>query len=160
MSGGYVRDADPKDAFVLAPKVREIDCLEIEAVAQTNPYNALVTSFKLPGSQVYSIVRNDGDILGMFGVGDCSILKNYGTPWLIASDDLLPHAKEFLRNCRPWVKKLESNYHCLYNFIHKNNKIAMRWLQWCGFEVQNQKIYSISNEEFYLFVRSISSKNE
>ena len=160
MSGGYVRKADPKDAFVLAPKVREIDCLEIEAVGKTNPYNSLMRNFKVPNSQVYSIVQNDGDILGMFGVGDCAVLKNYGVPWLLSSDDLIPHAKEFLRNCRPWVKKLEANYECLFNFIHENNNIAMRWLQWCGFEVQKDKIYNISNEPFYLFVRSLSNKKQ
>lgn len=153
MSGGYVREAHPGDAFVLAPNLKDIDCVEIEAVTGDAPLKGLLSAFDVPNSKVYSIVENDGDILGMFGVGDCIHGTGYGVPFLLASHGLEKHSKEFLRHCRYWVKELEEDYSVLYNFIHTKNFVAMRWLQWCGFDVKREVEYGIGKEPFYLFMK-------
>ncbi len=153
MSGGYIRDAIPDDAYLLAPNLRNIDCLEVKAVSGHTALEGLLSSFKVPNSKVFSIVQNDGEILGMFGVGDCSHGTGYGVPFLLASENLEKHSKEFLRHSRKWVAELEKDYSVLYNFIHTKNFVAMRWLQWCGFDVKKQMSYGIGKEPFYLFMK-------
>tara|TARA_R100001129_G_scaffold104546_1_gene71469 strand:+ start:470 stop:940 length:471 start_codon:yes stop_codon:yes gene_type:complete len=153
MSGGYVREATESDAIILAPFLREMDCIEITAVSGKNPLEGLLDVFSAPNAKVHSIVQNDGTIMGIFGVTDCAHGSGYGVPFLLASNQLEQHSKEFLRHCKKWVKELESEYPCLYNFIHTQNFVAMRWLQWCGFEVKQEVEYGIGKEPFYLFMK-------
>ena len=121
MSGGYVREATESDAIILAPFLREMDCIEITAVSGKNPLEGLLDVFSAPNAKVHSIVQNDGTIMGIFGVTDCAHGSGYGVPFLLASNQLEQHSKEFLRHCKKWVKELESEYPCLYNFIHTQN---------------------------------------
>jgi len=156
MSGGFVRDAVEEDAIALAPRLRDIDKLEIHAMSGNKPLEALLSHFKIKTPVHKSIVRNDGLILGMFGVCDCPFKTGYGVPWLLASEPLVDHSREFLKNCRKWVAEMQKPYPVLYNYIHTQNAVAMRWLQWCGFDVTKQVEFGRDKEPFYLFIKEIN----
>ena len=46
MSGGFVRDAVEDDAIALAPRLRDIDKLEIHAMSGNEPLEALLSHFE------------------------------------------------------------------------------------------------------------------
>ena len=160
MPAGFVREAKPEDVENFHNKVRPIDLIEIEAVTKKTARESLLDCFNHPNAKTWSIVKNEGDVVGMFGVSDCHTIEKFGVPFLISSDEIIPYATLFLKNCAFWVEKMQGNYEVLYNFIHSENKIAMNWLKWCGFSIETGKIYNINNIPFYLFVRSNPNKNK
>ncbi len=151
-----VIEATKTHAVILAPRLRREDVEEIRAMNGHKPIDALMGAFKAPNSKVYTIV-NGNEIIGMFGVSDCVNGTNYGVPWMLTSSSIKSISKEFLRECRTWVDHLGEKYPVLYNFVHDKNKTAMRWLQWCGFDVKFQKPYGVKKENFYLFTKELNN---
>ena len=105
-----VVEADPMDALVLAPRLRKPDLIEVTAMGHT-PFKALMQSFELPNSQVYSILETKAEtqqskVIAMFGVADSVEVPEYGVPWMLASNELEEYSRPFLRYCRGWIKKL------------------------------------------------------
>lgn len=149
--------ADPMDALVLAPRLRKPDVAEVTALGKT-PLQALMCSFDLPNSKVYSILETQSNreyskIIAMFGVSDSVEVPEYGVPWMLAADKLENYSRPFLRYCREWIEEIHKDYEVLYNMVHCKNNQGMRWLQWCGFEIKTQRKYGAGGENFYLFLR-------
>ena len=118
------------------------------------PIDALLGAFGAPNTEVYSIME-DKTIVGMFGVSDCQNGTGYGVPWLLTSASIKNISREFLRECKTWVNHLGRNYSILYNFVHVKNAPALRWLQWCGFDLKTERPYGIKKERFYLFMKEM-----
>ena len=152
--------ADPMDALQLAPRLRDGDKAEVRAMGHT-PFNALMEAFDLPDAEVFSIIEVEneddeeavGEVIAMFGVSTSPDAPEHGVPWMLASPQLETYSKQFLRYCRTWVDRLQERYEVLYNLVHCQNTQGLRWLQWCGFEVQTKTKYGSGGEEFYLFTR-------
>lgn len=67
----------------------------------------------------------------MFGVAP-SEFPNVGVPWMLHSE-IEPIKKDFIKKCRYFVDQMQNNYEQLVNFVHNDNKVAQRWLRFCGF---------------------------
>jgi|TARA_B100000497_G_C7694019_1_gene422994 hypothetical protein len=152
-----VVQADPMDALVLAPRLRQPDVIEVTAMG-TTPFKALMQSFELPNSEVYTILETKAEtqeskVIAMFGVADSVEVPEYGVPWMLASRDLEDYSRPFLRYCKDWITKIENKYDVLYNMVHCQNAQGMRWLQWCGFDIKTSRTYGAGGEDFYLFIR-------
>lgn len=152
-----VVEADPMDALVLAPKLRENDKIEVTAMGNT-PFGALMGAFDLPNSKVFSIIeaKEDQDftkVIAMFGCSDSVEVPKYGVPWMLASKELEQYPRPFLKYCKDWINDIQQDYEVLYNMVHCKNAQGMRWLQWCGFDIKTQRTYGAGGEDFYLFIR-------
>ena len=111
----YVRPSIIKDALQLAPKVRIADREEIRASDGKSPLEALVIPFSIDKSKNYTIVGtlNEG-VIGMFGA--CPTKDPaYGVAWLISSEDLFKHTKQFMKECPYWISQMGNGYEYLYN---------------------------------------------
>ena len=139
-------------AAILAPRLRKEDVEEIRAMNNHKPIDALLGAFTAPKAEAYASVEGI-EVIGMFGVSDCQNGTDYGVPWMLTSNLIKNISKKFLRECKTWVDHLGRNYSVLYNFVHSKNKIAMRWLQWCGFDIKFQRPHGIRRETFYLFTK-------
>ena len=152
----YVRPATIKDAIQLAPKVRVADREEIRASDGKSPLEALVTSFAVDKSKNYTIVGtlNEG-VIGMFGA--CPTKDPaYGVAWLISSEDLFKHTKQFMKECPYWISQMGNGYEYLYNWIDRRNWKSMKWLQFLGFEPKDEmKQYGVGKLPFLLMVKEV-----
>jgi hypothetical protein len=150
---GYVRKAEPKDAIHLSKIMRKEDIDEIMTSHGVKPLAGLLFSFSLKNSQVYTMIGTNKKCIGMFGVSDCPFVKGYGVVWMLSSDDLLADARQFIKECRKWVDKLNDKYEVIYNWVHPENWKTLKWLQFCGFEPKLKHKYGIKDEEFLLVMR-------
>ena len=152
----YVRPATIKDAIQLAPKVRVADREEIRASNGISPLEALVTPFSIDKSKNYTIVGtfNEG-VIGMFGA--CPTKDPaYGVAWLISSEDLFKHTKQFMKECPYWISQMGNGYEYLYNWIDRRNWKSMKWLQFLGFEPKDEmKQYGAGKLPFLLMVKEV-----
>ena len=155
----YVRPATIKDALQLAPKVRIADREEIRASDNKSPLEALVVPFSIDKSKNYTVVGtlNEG-VIGMFGA--CPTKDPaYGVAWLISSEDLFKHTKQFMKECPYWISQMGNGYEYLYNWVDRRNWKSMKWLQFLGFEPKDEmKQYGAGKLPFLLMVREVKKK--
>ncbi|WP_455153243.1 phage protein Gp13 family protein [Bradyrhizobium cenepequi] len=79
----------------------------------------------------------DGRPEVMFGVGDLNILAGIGAPWLLGTDAVEQHYRQFLRHSVSWRDQLLERYPILRNFVDDRNTVSIRWLRWLGFKLHD-----------------------
>jgi hypothetical protein len=126
----FVRQAVLKDVLELAPKIRKSDREEIRASNNSTPLKALVEAFTIENNRIYSIVKTeDNSVIGMFGSAP-SVEPDYGVAWMLSSEDLFKHTKQFIKECPHWINEMGVGYKYLYNFVDKRN-----WKHLNGFSI-------------------------
>ena len=145
----FVRQAVLMDAIVLAPNLRQADYDELLATTYRSPLECLITPFTRSDSQIYTIVGDHEEILGMFGIG------KEGAIWMLSSEGLYDNYREpFIRQCRKWIDLLQADHPVIYNFVDVRNTKAIRWLKFCGFTVDSDpQPYGHWGNPFYLLHR-------
>ena len=152
----YVRQAIPEDAHKLAPKMRKADREEIKASHNSTPLNALLFPFTQLKHKTFTIIGTEKeDVIGMFGVVPCET-KNYGIAWLLSSEELLNHTRQFLRECPKWVNEMSKDYKYLYNYVDERNIVAIKWLQFLGFKDIETLPYGYEKKNFKLMLKEIN----
>tara|TARA_Y100000813_G_scaffold198498_1_gene187008 strand:+ start:1404 stop:1880 length:477 start_codon:yes stop_codon:yes gene_type:complete len=152
----YVRDAQLADVLVLSKTMRKADREEIMASNGVSALEALVTPFTVNGAMNFSIIgTGDEGVVGMFGCCP-SVDPQYGCAWLLQSDKLLTHRKQFLKECPYWVSKMGAGYDYLYNFVDKRNWVSLKWLQFLGFEPKEEfEEYGHGKIPFLLMIKEM-----
>jgi len=80
----------------------------------------------------------------------------YGVAWLISSEDLFKHTKQFMKECPYWISQMGNGYEYLYNWVDRRNWKSMKWLQFLGFEPKDEmKQYGAGKLPFLLMVREV-----
>lgn len=156
MKENYVRKAKLKDALELAPKVRKGDRQEIMASDGVSPLEALVIPFTQQG-KIYSIIGEKSEgVIGMFGSVP-SKEKGYGVVWLLSSEHLFKHTKQFIKECPKWIDDMSKGYEHVYNFVDERNWKSLKWLQFLGFEPK-RKIgdFGIGKMPFLLMMKEVN----
>jgi len=156
MKEAFVREAQLIDAIHLAPRLRKIDREEIRAASNVSCLEALVTPFTSDNAKTYSVVKTETDeVIGMFGSAP-SHDPEYGVAWLLSSEDLYNHTKEFVKQSPHWISEMGKGYTYLYNFVDKRNWKSLKWLQYLGFEPKEQiDNYGVGNMPFLLMIKEI-----
>ena len=156
----YVRKAILADALELAPKMKAEDRAEILASNNASPLRALVEPFTIEDSKIYSIIgTKDEGVIGMFG--SCpSQVPEYGVVWLLSSNDLYKHTRQFLKECPHWVTEMSEGFEYVYNFVDKRNWKTLKWLQFLGFEPKEEiKQYGHGKLPFLLMMKEKKQKH-
>lgn len=90
----------------------------------------------------------------MWGVAPVCLLTGLGAPWMVGTSLLDRFALPFMRECRPQVLELFSNYARLENYVDVRNVRAIRWLKALGFTVDDEaQPYGIYRLPFRRFWR-------
>ncbi len=137
----------------LAGDLRQSDLDEIAAVTGDDPAVALVESVMV-SSHAWAVLDGE-DPIAAFG---CSPT---GTPgdaqvWMMGSPrmDLPANAAGILRLSRPYLDVMQAAYGRLWNHIDARNDRSMRWLEWCGFQVEEAvPDFGVEGRLFFLFSR-------
>ena len=153
----YVRPAILKDALELAPKIRKGDREEIQASGNVSPLKALVIPFTQDRAKIYSVIGTESEgVIGMFGVASCAD-PEYGVAWMLSSELLFKHTKQFIKECPQWIEEMGKGYKYLYNFVDKRNWKSLKWLQYLGFEPSTEiKDYGYGKIPFLLMMKEIN----
>ena len=133
----------------IAARMREADVREVWASDRWLPGEALEKSL-LASVQAWTCLF-EGRPAFMWGVCS-SAAPDTGIPWLLATDDIYTVSREFLKQSRAYVERMQAHFPYLENRVHAGNSFSMRWLKWCGFTV-NDTPEMINGESFYSFWR-------
>ena len=158
MKENYVRKAELNDALELAPKMRIGDRKEIMASNGSTPLESLVIPFTQKGAKIYSIIGTKSEgVIGMFGSTPTNE-KDYGVVWLLSSEHLFRHIKQFIKECPKWVAEMSEGYEYVYNFVDERNWKSLKWLQFLGFEPK-KKIgnFGVGKMPFLLMMKEVNN---
>ena len=158
MKENYVRPAKLEDSLQLAPRIRKGDRQEIMASDGASPLEALVIPFTQKNAKIYSIIGTKSEgVIGMFGSSPTKE-KGYGVVWLLSSETLFKHTKQFIKECPYWIDEMGKGYKYLYNFVDKRNWKSLKWLQYLGFEPKTEiGDYGFGKMPFLLMMKEINN---
>lgn len=148
-----IRTASYVDALAIAPNLRKEDVAEIEAGSGRSPLQALTDVFRLDaGNNPVWVGVDDEGVGAIFGV--TKLREGIGFPWMVATERLPRHAKQFLQECPRIIQLFHDYYQFLSGLVDCRNKVHIRWLQWCGFSVsQNPLPHGPKALPFYPFYK-------
>lgn len=126
----HVVRTELRDCIHLCSEVRQADRDEVRAASGGTVLNALVNGFHL-SSQCWTLKIRE-DPIAMFGVAPVDG-SAYGSIWLLGSDRIQRVKWHFLRESRPWLRRLMHGYDSVGNVVDKRNTVHIRWLEWLGF---------------------------
>lgn len=133
----------------IAARMREADRIEVMASSGSSPHHALMNSLEYSDRAFTALV--DGRPEVMFGVASLNVLTATGAPWLLGTDAVVAHQRQFLRRSLCWKEKLFEGYETLMNFVHDDNVVSKRWLTWMGFKLHEPFTMGRRGEAFRLF---------
>ena len=134
----------------MCPFIRDIDLLEVNAMGHT-PLQAMKTALKQDDVTLTALDEYK-EPFAMFGAGQVNKIAYI---WCLGTHGLSDNAYQFIKSSRSYVRALSKPYKCVFNFVHKDNTLAINWLRFCGaYFIRN---IEISNQPFIEFI--IKSEN-
>lgn len=116
----------------LAPRLREADRREVRA-AFGRPAEAILGAGFRNARRCWTVLAGPRPV-AMFGVGRRP-QPRVGTAWLLASEEFGRFRSQLRREGPYWVEVLMAGHDVLANFVLAENRLAIRWLTWLGFEL-------------------------
>lgn len=126
------REPTPSDLDWLAEHMRAIDKLECRVAGGHDPREAL--QLGADHSLWAYVAEVDGHPVCAFGVASESLLGDgEGRPWMLCAEGIERHARAILICSRRFLREMQASFETLANIVHADNRIAIRYLKWCGF---------------------------
>lgn len=133
----------------ILPNLRRADVVEGEIATGLSAKEALVLSVQ---SSFEAIAAYADDRLVMLaGVVPASLISSNAAPWMVGTDELTKHAFKLCRENRRYVKKWLTWFPYLENWVDAENKVALKWLKWLGFELEDPIPWGGSGHFFIRF---------
>lgn len=147
-SDATIRRATEADAVELAPRMREDDAREVMASSGRAPLDALHESLRV-SLWSWSLVI-EGRVVAIWGVasGDSG---EVGYPWLLTSDLVERHKREFLELSPVVVRVLLRTFPVLVNYVDARYRRAIRWLERLGAHLDEPVPFGLAGLPFRRF---------
>lgn len=150
MTAYAVAPATPEHCAYVAEHMRAADVAECWAGWRHTPAEAVTRSAAVSRDACYAGLA-DGVPLCVFGVGSATALSDLGSPWLLGTEDLPRHSRAFLRRNKAFVGHIRGEYSRLENYVDARNTLAIRWLKWLGFAVEEAAPFGAYQLPFHRF---------
>jgi len=89
---------------------------------------------------------DDEGIIAIFGVRRIHLLSDKAVPWLITSNLIHKHKRDFLKAAKLSIAHWLTQYDVLENYIPAGFPFLLRWIEWAGFKVSPAKKYGLTNK--------------
>lgn len=145
--------AEPATIEMVVPLIghlRKEDHVECMAMSGRDADICLVEAVRRSGDDCFVGMIGDDPVLA-FGCAPQSILSFSGVPWMLASERISEVKFKVVKQSRGFIKGFLRNYGVLENFVHAENKISIKWLEWCGFNIGNPEPIGRHGELFHHF---------
>ena len=94
-----------------------------------------------------------------FGVAAASLLGNTGVPWLLGTEDVKKAAYEVKYKAKEYINIMLEHFDYLENWIDARNKVSIKWLKHCGFEMfETPAPYGVDGLLFHRFWKKKESQ--
>lgn len=139
-------------ALSLQGRLRESDHLELYTATGQDPDEIILRSWDI---SLFNWTLLLGKIpIAIFGVAPQALLGLTGSPWMVGTDEMKRYdAQIFIaRNSIKYIKKMFDCFPYLLNYVDVRNKLSIKWLKWCGFNISdNSTPYGVFGSPFYRF---------
>lgn len=116
----------------LAAHLRAQDLAELRAAGWGDVRQALEQSVRL--SRWTRVALIEGVPAAVFGCAEHgSMLTPTGVPWLLGTDAVTRHGRVLQREARRYIAAMLQEYPRLFNAVHAENTVSVRWLRRLGF---------------------------
>ena len=134
----------------LTDKLRSEDINELKALGRTSE-TTLINSFKQ--SHLVWVGMFEDKPFCVFGVAAKTLLSSTGYIWLLGTDDMKDKriALQYLYGCKDYFKEMFKFYDVLINYVHVENKTAIKWIKWLGAKLYKPESRGINGEKFIKF---------
>lgn len=133
----------------IAATMRKADAAEVWASGHHTPLEALQLGLSRPGYATCGVI--DGEPCSIFGVTFHDMLSGIGIPWLLSSESVTKHRAVLLNDSKPVVQQMIDLCPKLFNYVHTENKMSIRWLKMLGFTMDPPASYGKAGEMFHRF---------
>lgn len=146
----HIRLATMEDVMWLAERLREADRAEIAAASGLSPAVSLARG--LAYSKPCLVGLSGETPVVTFGI--IPVSSETGSIWLLATDDIDTHAREYLRRARPWLDAQQLIYKNLVCIADARNTKHQRLIKWAGFkQVERIEHYGVERRPFIKYER-------
>lgn len=158
-----VRKTKKQDCYELSERVREVDKQEIWSSGRFTPIKALLEGFEISGDHCYTLLLSESvskhmsieKVVGIFGVS--KVQEDTGIVWLIGSDDMTKHKKDFYKVSKKYLKLFLQEFKTVFNYVDDRNKTTARWLHKLGFNlITREPEFGVDKIPFNLFLKGKS----
>lgn len=128
--------ATPDTVRYIAAHLREADRKELAVTAfGRSVEDVLLESMRI--SRWATVARVDGLPAIVYGVAPTAE-RGVGAAWMLATDAINRVRRPFIEVCRGEVDLMQASFPILCNYVHRDNRVAIAWLEWLGFKVSNK----------------------
>lgn len=122
------------DIAYVSEHMRRSDILEINAISELSPFEALRQSIKVSDRAFSFVACIDDEPVCIGGCSPSGLLSDIGIIWLLGTDKLTCYAKLLTCDCRRGIDIMLDRWPVLTNMIDLRSTQTIRWLKLLGFE--------------------------
>lgn len=126
-----IRKATPQDVLSFAPRMREADKQEVEALTGLDPLACLSLGL-MHSDPCMAGVGSNGEVVMIFGITRMD--QNTGGIWMLASDEIKDNVRELVRMGKRWLDEQQALYPVLTNVVDERNDVHLRLIKHMGFK--------------------------
>lgn len=150
MANYEITDAVTSDIIhELAVNLRHADREELNALGHSEFEKVIADSVASSKKSWAAFV--DGRVALIAGVAVHPTDENIGIPWMLGTDLLLAHKKQFVRITSPYLALVSEGFVCLANAVHVRNSVSIAWLKRLGFTINDAAPFGPHNQLFHIF---------
>ena len=144
----------PQDIEHITANLRAADACELQAVygLEVDLLHCLTLSVAV-SDDVYVAVNAAGEPVALTGVASVSLLGGLGCPWLLGTNALLRYPRDIVTHGRQLVRKWDSKYSHMFNYVDSRNTRSIAWLQRIGFVIPPAQPHGRQGLPFHRFER-------
>ena len=143
------KEVTPAMIQFIADNMRQADVDEVWAASNVTPLQAITGGVDISCSTSVAVIN--GDIVAIMGVVKKTALSNTGIPWLLGTDSIVKHYREFLGASPSVLNAMIDVCPNLINHVYVENKVSIRWLKWLGFKIEKAEPFGVNGELFHKF---------
>ena len=135
----------------VADNMRQADRIEIAASHGYTPHEALVKG--VARSKLCAVALINDEPCAVFGLVVENIVTGFGVPWLLGTDLIFKHKREFVEHTKIGVDEMIDVCPRLENWVHCENVKSIRWLKSMGFTMSDPEPIGVNGELFMRFTK-------
>lgn len=134
----------------LAQHLRAQDRAELDAAGWSDHRQALEESVARSRWTLVALI--DGEPACVFGCAEYgTLLAPSGVPWLLGTEAVARHRRVLQRWAPRYIEAMLQEYPRLFNAVHADNTVAVRWLKRLGFTLHPARPAPPTGAPFHVF---------
>jgi len=125
-----------KSVKYIAMNLRAQDFDELYLFNGVNPFDVVLESWVMSSKRWIVLNKNDVAV-AVLGVRPLDMYSDIGIPWLIGTKGLEKMKKFFVKYSKMILEEMKKGFKILINFVDAKYLKAVKWLDWCGFIIDD-----------------------